>query len=312
MTPIYSLVIPVYNEETSLPILWNEIVVIMKKINKPFEAIFVNDGSNDSSLSELEKLQDTYPDLIKIFSFRRNFGKASALRKGFEMVSGNFVITLDSDLQDDPAEFPNLIAKMDEGYDLVTGYKKTRHDPFHKTIPSRFFNGMIRRVSGLNIHDINCGLKIYRREVTDSLHIYGELYRFIPVLAANEGFKVAEIETNHRPRKYGVSKYGFSRFMRGFLDLLTVTFLTKFIKRPLHLFGSIGVVIAGIGILISLYMTILHFFFHQIVGERPLLAFGILFIISGIQLISTGLLAELITYHIQEKAARDNVKSNSK
>jgi glycosyltransferase involved in cell wall biosynthesis len=292
----YSLVIPLYNEAESLRPLWAQITPVMKRLGKDWEAVFINDGSTDGSDAVLAELAAANKN-IKVISFPRNRQKAAALQEAFRIVGGEIVITLDADLQDDPAEFPRLIDRLNEGYDLVVGYKKDRHDPFHKTIPSRFFNAMIRKMSGLGIHDINCGLKAYRRETLENLHIYGELYRFIPVLIASQGFRVTELAVHHRPRLYGKSKYGFSRFLRGFLDLFTVMFLTKFIKRPLHLFGPLGLLLCLVGILISLTMTYDHFALHEIVGRRPLLFFGILFIIAGIQLISTGLIAELVTYY---------------
>lgn len=204
---------------------------------------------------------------------------------------------MDADLQDDPGEIPKLVDKLNEGYDLVSGYKKQRHDPFHKTIPSRVFNSMVRGLSGLKLHDVNCGLKAYRLEVVKQLFVYGDLYRFIPIIAHNEGFRVSEIDVNHRPRLYGKSKYGFSRFMRGLLDLFTVTFLNKFVRRPLHLFGSLGLLSIAIGVGLSIFLTIVHFKVGNINHHQPLLTVAVLLIIAGIQLVSTGLIGELITYY---------------
>lgn len=295
----YSLVIPLYNEADSLQKLWSEIKISMDKISSDWEAVFINDGSTDNSLAVLTDLEHNNSQ-IKIINFRHNRGKADALQAGFNEVMGDIVITLDADLQDDPKEFSNLINKLNSGYDLVSGYKKDRHDPFHKTIPSFFFNALIRKLSGVKMKDINSGLKAYRREVVKDVGVYGELYRFIPVLAANKGYKIAEIPVHHRPREFGVSKYGISRFVRGFLDLFTVIFLTKFIKRPLHLFGSIGLLFLIAGLIMTVYLTIIHFVYRASIGDRPLLLFGILFIIAGIQLISTGLIAELITYYVYQ------------
>ncbi len=295
----YSLVIPLYNEDGSLKKLWLEIKTEMAKLSDSWEAIFINDGSTDKSLLVLQDLANLNPE-VKIINFKHNRGKADALQAGFSQAAGGIVITLDADLQDDPKEFPNLINKLNEGYDLVSGYKKNRHDPIHKTIPSFFFNALIRKMSGVKMKDINSGLKAYRAEVVKSIGVYGELYRFIPVLAVNKGFKIAEIPVHHRPREFGVSKYGISRFVRGFLDLFTVVFLTKFVKRPLHLFGSLGLIFLFVGLVMSLYLTFIHFFAGANIGDRPLLLFGILFIIAGIQLISTGLIAELITYYVYQ------------
>ena len=296
MTPKYSIIIPAYNEAESLPELWRQIKKVMGEIDSNFEAIFVDDGSRDGTAEVLKKLAATNKEIQNI-RFLKNSGKAAALQAGFRKAEGDFIVTMDADLQDDPAEIPNLKKKIDEGHDLVSGYKKNRHDPIHKTLPSHFFNFTVRRVSGLKLHDINCGLKMYRHDVVKSLNVYGELYRFIPILAASNGYRVGEIAVNHRPRKFGVSKYGFSRFLRGFLDLFTVIFLTKFIKRPLHLFGSIGLFFLGVGIIVSGWMAYIHTFLHQSVGDRPLFLFGILFVIAGVQLIATGLIGELVTHY---------------
>ncbi len=292
----YSVVIPIFNESDSLKILWKELVVVMNKLEPDWETIFINDGSTDTSLEILNSLAVRNKS-IKVINFHKNQGKAAALQAGFQASQGEVVITLDADLQDDPKEIPKLMVTLNQGYDLVSGHKKNRHDPLSKTIPSYFFNALIRQTSGVQLHDINSGFKVYRRNVVKKLSIYGELYRFIPLLAVNEGFKVTETVVNHRQRQFGKSKYGASRMLRGFLDLFTMAFLTKFIKRPLHLFGTIGLMFLMLGIGISIYMTYLHFVLSQSVGDRPLLLFGILFIIAGIQLLSTGLIAELITYY---------------
>jgi len=296
MTLKYSLVIPAYNEAESLPELWRQIKRVMDQTGSSFEAVFVDDGSRDGTDIALKKLAAANKE-IRSIRFLKNSGKAAALQAGFRAAEGDFIVTMDADLQDDPAEIPNLRKKIDEGYDLVSGYKKNRHDPIHKTIPSHFFNFLVRKASGLKLHDINCGLKMYRHDVVKSLNVYGELYRFIPILAASNGYRVGEIAVHHRPRKFGVSKYGFSRFLRGFLDLFTVVFLTKFIKRPLHLFGSIGLFFLTAGIIVSGWLAYDHTFLHRSVGDRPLFLFGILAIIAGIQLIATGLIGELITHY---------------
>jgi glycosyltransferase involved in cell wall biosynthesis len=292
----YSLVIPLYNEAQSLQPLWQEIKKEMDGLSKNWQAIFINDGSSDNSLEILQKLSVENGQIL-IINFNHNRGKANALQAGFNAAEGEIVITLDADLQDDPQEFTNLIDKIKSGFDLVSGYKKDRHDPIHKTIPSFFFNALIRKMSGIKFRDINSGLKAYRKEVIKEINIYGELYRFIPILAADNGYKITEIPVHHRSRKFGKSKYGVSRFVRGLLDLFTVIFLTKFLKRPLHLFGSIGLIFFSIGLVVSIYLTILHIIYGSIVGHDPLLIFGVLLLIAGIQLISTGLIAELITYY---------------
>ncbi|HXH26523.1 MAG TPA: glycosyltransferase family 2 protein [Candidatus Acidoferrum sp.] len=291
----FSVVIPLRDEAESLPKLWDELCTVMDGLGGSWEAVFINDGSTDGSAAFLSDLRRR-DKRAQVIQFRKNEGKAAGLQAGFRAAKGKFVITMDADLQDDPAEVPNLLAKLNEGYDLVSGYKKDRHDPFHKTIPSRVFNGMVRRLSGLKLHDINCGLKIYRREVVEELFLYGDLYRFIPIIAHNQGFRVGEIDVNHRPRLYGKSKYGFGRFMRGLLDLFTVTFLHRFVRRPLHLFGTLGLLLVAIGVLISSYLSVLHALGKPI-SDRPLLTLGVLCIISGVQLISTGLIGELITYY---------------
>lgn len=310
--PYISVVIPLYNEEESLKHLWKQIKTVMDKMKKTYEIIFIDDGSTDNSYAILKELNKEDKN-IRVIHFSNNQGKAAGLQAGFRAVCGEYVITMDADLQDDPNEITRLIEAMGEKFDLVSGWKKDRHDPWHKTVPSFFFNGMIRRLSGTKLHDINCGLKAYRKDVVKSLSIYGELYRFIPVLAAHNGFKITELVVTHRARKFGKSKYGISRFVRGFLDLMTVIFITKFLKRPLHLFGPIGLLLLVAGLIISAYMTYLHYVSNQSVGDRPLLLFGILFVLTGLQFIFTGLLAELFTYYSQRSAQKmEELLDNSK
>lgn len=291
----YSIIIPLLNEEGSLQELWQELSAVMESLGKPWEVIFVDDGSTDGSPAVLAELKKQ--SRVRVITFRKNSGKAAALQAGFKAAQGAIVITMDADLQDDPAEIPHLVAKLQEGYDLVSGYKKERHDPFHKTIPSRIFNGLVRRISGLKLHDINCGLKTYRRAVVEELSIYGDLYRFIPIIAHNEGFRVTELPVNHRPRIHGKSKYGFSRFIRGLLDLFTVTFLNKFVKRPLHLFGTWGLLAIVVGLGLGVYLGVVHFTEGNTSRHQPLLIVMVVLIIAGIQLVSTGLVGELLTYY---------------
>ena len=240
---------------------------------------------------------------VHAIRFRRNFGKAAALTAGFQARrKANVIFTLDGDLQDDPAEIPRLLARLEEGYDVVSGWKKTRHDPWHKVYPSRVFNWMVSRLTGCHLHDHNCGFKLYRSEVVREVGIYGELHRFMPVLAHARGFRVAEIEVNHRPRRHGSSKYGFSRFLKGFLDLLTVRFLTRFRQRPLHVLGGTGLALLGLGVLGLLYLAVLWILGNRPIGNRPMLFYSIALLIVGVQLLSLGILAELVTaYNIRRE-----------
>lgn len=242
-----SFVIPLYNEQDSLALLHEQITNAASACNKCFEIIFVNDGSTDQSLQVLNELKKK-DNRIKLISFRRNFGKASALDAGFEQATGNIIFTLDADLQDDPAELPNFLSRLDEGYDVVSGWKKIRHDPVHKVFPSRVFNALVSWKTGVRLHDHNCGYKAYRREVLQHIRLYGERHRFVPVLAACEGFNVGEVVIKHRPRNFGQSKYGWNRFLRGFLDLQAVSFLTQYRYRPMHYFGTRSLLLALIGV----------------------------------------------------------------
>jgi len=292
-----SLVIPVFNEEKSLDELYERVVKALK--GRAFELIFVNDGSTDRSGQLIEKLK-AEDKRISLVTFRQNQGKSRALMAGFRQSRGEIVVTLDADLQDQPEEIKKLLGKLEEGFDLICGWKKKREDPWLNVLFSRFFNLVIGLTTKVSLHDINCGLKAFRRETVENLNLYGDLYRFIPVLAAKEGFRVSEVEVSHASRKYGTSKYGISKFIRGFFDLFTILFLTNFKTRPLHLFGFLGGAMITLGIIICLYLTIL-WFSGQAIGGRPLLFLGILLIISGVQLFTSGLLAELI-FHTREKA----------
>jgi glycosyltransferase involved in cell wall biosynthesis len=309
----YSIIIPVFNEEDSLKPLWKQLKPIIATLGS-WEVIFINDGSRDSSLKILKELQASEPG-IELIHFSQNQGKAAALQAGFHRAQGEIAVTMDADLQDDPKEIPKLIMTLGEEFDLVSGWKKDRKDPWHKTIPSFFFNGLIRLVSGVKLHDINCGFKAYKKDVIKNLTIYGEIYRFIPILAVHNGFRVGELPVKHHPRKFGKSKYGISRFIRGLLDLFTVLFLTKFMKRPLHLFGPIGIFLFAAGFLICLHLSYAHFVWNETIGDRPLLLLGVLFIILGIQLVFTGLLAELVTYYAQsnkiKQKGEDSARINS-
>lgn len=294
-----SLVIPVLNEKDSISILYDEISEVMKKEDLSYEIIFIDDGSSDGSYQIMEEMSNTY-DNISVIRFRRNFGKAVALQHGFDYASGKIVFTLDADLQDDPKEIPRFIEKLDEGYDLVSGWKQKRHDPLNKTLPSKLFNKTISSLSGVHIHDFNCGFKAYRNEVVKSINVYGEMHRYIPVLAHSEGFKVSEIVVNHRAREYGKSKYGIKRYTRGLFDCITVVFLGKYSKRPLHFFGKFSLILGALGTLVCLYLVALKIS-GQMISHRPLLNLGILLIILGTQFLCTGLVAEMMVANKNSK-----------
>ncbi len=282
-----------------MALLLDELGSALDPLGRPWEAVFVDDGSQDGTFSALTRLH-AVADNVKVVRLRRNFGKAAALQAGFEAAEGEIVVTIDGDLQDDPAEIPRLLAKLDEGFDLVSGWKARRRDPLSRRIPSRIFNGVTGRLSGLRLHDLNCGLKAYRADVLRGLRIYGELHRFIPVLAHYRGFRVAELPVNHRPREHGRSRYGMERYLRGFLDLLTVTFMGRYRHRPLHLFGGLGLALAGLGSLVLVYMAALKIG-GEAIGHRPLLTLGVLLVVVGMQFLSLGLLSELITSHHEER-----------
>ncbi len=307
-----SIVIPLYNESESLPHLKEVLDEVLERENIDAEMIFVDDGSRDGSNEILAEFEEKDDRVIRT-GFKRNRGKSAALKHGFTLANGKYVITMDADLQDDPNEIPNLISKIEEGYDLVSGWKKKRHDPLSKTVPSKFFNYVARIASGLKLHDFNCGLKIYRREVLDTIELYGELHRFIPILAHSQGWRVGELAVKHHPRKWGVTKYGISRFLYGTLDLLTVIFLTKFAARPMHLFGSMGIISLFVGFVILATLSI-QWFMGIPIGNRPLFFLGILMMIVGVQFFSTGLIGEQITHMrhgINHKKKLDNRSDTS-
>lgn len=295
-----SVVVPLYNEEESLRPLFNEIKKGFAALNYniDYEVIFVDDGSTDKSLEIIKELarQDAK---VKFISFRKNYGKSAALQTGFKEVTGDVVITMDADLQDDPMEIGNLLSKLEDGLDLVSGWKKKRHDPFIKKHTSKIFNFITRKMSGLKIHDLNCGLKAYKREVIQNIRIYGELHRYIPVLADWQGFKVGEIVVKHHPRRYGKTKFGISRFFKGFVDLLTVMFITRYIKRPMHLFGFLGAVTFLAGFLVSLYLSI-AWINGMSLSNRPMLFLGMLLMIVGAQFFAVGLLGEIMVHNFQD------------
>ncbi len=293
-----SLVIPAYNEKESIPELLKQITAATKPLDLDFEIIIVDDGSNDGMFETIQSLKPKYPNLVAV-RFRRNYGKSPALAVGFKKAQGKFIITMDADLQDDPQEIPHLLSKLEEGFDMVSGWKKERHDPITKTLPSKIYNYVTSKLTGIRLHDFNCGLKAYRREVVESFLVYGELHRFLPVLAHWQGFRVGEIVVKHHARKYGKSKYGIRRFFNGFFDLITVLFLTRFRTSPLHIFGIVGVLTFMIGFCIEVYLTVL--WFQGIgIGKRPLFFMGNILIIVGIQFIGFGLVAEMISAGLAE------------
>jgi len=296
---VISVVVPLLNEERSLETLYAEIVAALEQEGHDFEVVFVDDGSTDESLSTLGRLHEEQSNVV-VVHLRRNFGKAAALQAGFLEARGDIVVTIDADLQDDPGEIPKLLAKLEEGFDLVSGWKTRRNDPFPRRLFSRIFNWVTGVISGVHLHDVNCGLKAYRAEVLKGMRIYGELHRFIPVLAAYRGYRVAEIPVNHRARQHGRSRYGPERYLRGFFDLLSVTFMGRYRHRPLHLFGGVGLLMGAIGFIILTYLSVLWFWGHGI-GGRPLFTLGVLLMVVGIQFISLGLLSELITSQHEER-----------
>ena len=294
-----SVVVPVHNEERSVEPLYEELHVALEPLGRSWEAIFVDDGSTDGSFAALTRVHSAAAN-VSVVRLRRNFGKAAALAAGFRHAGGDVVVTIDADLQDDPIEIPRLLAKLDEGFDLVSGWKTQRRDPLTRRVLSRIFNGVVGRVSGVRLHDMNCGLKAYRADVVRSLRIYGELHRFLPVLAHDRGYRVTELPVNHRVREHGRSRYGVERYLRGFLDFLTVWFMGRYRHRPLHLFGGLGLALSGIGTILLVYLTALKLS-GEAIGHRPLLTLGVLLVVVGLQFFSLGLLSELITSHHEER-----------
>lgn len=298
--PQISFVIPIKDEAPSLEQLVKEINQVFLHTEKTYEIIFIDDGSTDNSFKLLKKLAKSQKN-ISAYRLRGNFGKSIALNVGFSKVKGNIIFTLDGDLQDNPKEIPQFLKKIEQGYDLVSGWKKKRHDPTNKVISSKIINLLARLLSGTTLHDINCGFKAYKKEVINNLKLYGDLYRFIPLFAAKRNFRVGEIEVEHRARVYGKSKYGWSRGLKGGLDLITAIFLTTYLKRPGHFFGSLGVLFFIPGFLIGIYITYLRITTGGIDYRYPLLFLGALLMIVGVQFISTGLLAEMINSNQPEQ-----------
>ncbi|MER3439692.1 MAG: glycosyltransferase, partial [Chloroflexota bacterium] len=288
-----SIVIPVMNEEGNLRELYHRLTAVLERIGLPYEIIFIDDGSKDGTWPLIRSFCEADRRVVAL-RHRRNFGKAQALANGFAVAQGDVVITMDGDLQDDPDELPRFLAKLDEGYDLVSGWKQRRQDPLGKTAPSKLFNWTVRRVSGVPLHDFNCGFKAYRQEVTRAIRLYGELHRFTPVLADAEGFRVTEIPVKHHPRTWGASKYGYKRLVKGFLDLLTVIFLTNYRQRPMHLFGMPGLLALAIGVVLGMYLTFERLMLDARIGTRPLLMLSVLLVVIGAQFFGLGLLGEFL------------------
>ena len=297
-----SIIVPLFNEQESLPDLLEQLYAAMNEkelrdlFQEPFtfEIIMIDDGSTDSSCTLIGNMINTRPE-IRLISFQRNFGKTAALSAGFLAATGNYICTIDADLQDDPFAIKELIKKLQEGYDLVSGWKQQRKDPISKTIPSKLFNTVTRLFTGISIHDFNCGLKVYRKEVTSRLELRGDMHRYIPVLAEWMGFKVTELPVRHQARKFGSTKYDSSRFFSGLFDFLSVLFITRYLRRPMHFFGMAGLISFLLGFIISLYVTLDKILLHKPVSNRPILFLGILLLILGVQLFSTGLLGEMLS-----------------
>jgi glycosyltransferase involved in cell wall biosynthesis len=302
--PEVSIVVPSLNEGPSLAELARRTEEVLGG-SVAYELIFVDDGSTDDTWQQITKLHDEHPS-VRGLSLRRNFGKAMALKAGFKLARAPVLIMMDADLQDDPSDLPKFISKISEGYDVVVGWKVKRHDPLNRRILSKIFNGTVSRLTKVRLHDMNCGFKAYRREVIETVPIYGDLFRFIPALAFSHGFRIAEIPVKHRSRQYGKSRYGLERVLRGLFDLLSVLFLIRYARSPMHLFGLVGLVLGTGGLIINAYLSVLWFSGHGI-GHRPLLMLGVMMTIMGVQFASFGLLGEFLAYQGQKQGYVDSL-----
>jgi hypothetical protein len=301
--PYLSIVAPAMNEEGNIADLYAAIVRAVEPLGLTWELVLIDDGSSDGTWRVMSELAGSDPRVIAL-RHRRNFGKARGLATGFAVARGDIIITMDADLQDDPEEISRFLAMLDDGYDLVSGWKQRRQDPLGKTMPSRVFNATVRRVSGVPLHDFNCGFKAYRADVTQNIRLYGELHRFTPVLANAEGFRVGELPVKHHARRWGSSKYGWSRLVKGFLDLLTVTFLTQYRQRPMHMLGIPGLTAIGVGVLLGLWLTAEKVITGAAIGGRPLLLLAVLLVLVGVQFFGIGLLGELFVHGSEAQLGR--------
>lgn len=294
-----SVVVPIHNEEENIPLLYECLTRVLSDgppaYATQYEIILVDDGSTDASFRACADVQ-ARDERVRVVQFRRNFGKTAALHAGFRLARGERIITIDADMQEDPADIFRLLAEIDAGADLVSAWRKQRNDPLDKTLPSRVFNSVVARMTGVPLHDFNCGFKAYRREVVTDLHLYGEQHRFIPVLARQRGFRIGEVAVEHQPRRFGKSKYGTKRLLNGYLDFLQVLFLTTYLRRPLRLFGMVGTLFTALGMLICLYLSWLWVLGRGPIGDRPLLILGVLLVMTGLQFISTGLIGEMLRH----------------
>ncbi len=296
---LLSVIVPIYNEEENIQLLYDELKEVLSALKEEHEIIFIDDGSSDRSLEILQSVQEKDSRVI-VVSFRRNFGQTAAMSAGFDHANGDIIVSMDGDLQNDPHDIPGMVAKLNDGYDVVTGWRHDRQDPFlSRKLPSMMANKLISWITGVGLHDYGCTLKAFRREVTDNIHLYGEMHRFIPAIASGMGISFTEVKVNHRARRFGTSKYGISRTIRVVLDLLTVKFLLSYATRPLHVFGIVGVLSGGLGFCIAFVMTLQRSFGGVALADRPLLLLAVLLMFMGVQFITMGLLAELVvrTYH---------------
>jgi glycosyltransferase involved in cell wall biosynthesis len=303
-----TVLVPVYEEQDSVAELAERVARVLESTGRSFEIVFVDDGSRDATAERVKAARER-DRRVKLVRLRRNFGKAAALTAGFDLAAGRLVVTMDGDLQDEPEEIPRLLEALESGgFDLVSGWKRDRKDPISKTLPSRLFNGVTRRLARVDLHDFNCGFKIYRREVLEQVPIYGELHRYIPVLASRRGFRVGELAVRHHARRSGISKYGWDRFYKGLLDLMTVLFITKYTRRPLHLFGLIGLISFATGFVIDAWLAWLWAFRGEALSNRPLLFLGVLLMLAGLQVLTTGLLAEMMTHRTFQRSDSYSVR----